>query len=67
MKKQKIVWPQYVKDSKGKILSVYIPIEAWEKIQKDLKDWERIQKEEGVKWVNCTTAMSDEEILSIKK
>lgn len=66
MKKQKIVWPQYVKDDKGKVIEVYIPIEAWEKIQKDLNDWEIIKKEEGVKWVNCTTAMDDKEILSKK-
>lgn len=51
MAKQKAVWPQYIKNKSGKITHVYIPIEAYEQIDKDLKEWEKIQKKEGVKWV----------------
>lgn len=50
-KSNKVVLPQYVKNDKGKVIEVYIPIDTFELMQKKLNEWEKIQKEEGVKWV----------------
>ncbi len=36
---------QYVTDKKGNKSAVLLPIQAWEKIQRDLKDLEELKKE----------------------
>ena len=60
-KSNKVVLPQYVKNDKGKVIEVYIPIDTFELMQKRLKEWEKVKKEEGVKWVYGTTAKEAEE------
>lgn len=67
-KKINLVWPQYIKNKSGKITHVYIPIEAYEKIEKDLKEWKRIQKEEGVRWVKLRARrVSKKPVVKAKK
>ncbi|MBW6478418.1 MAG: hypothetical protein K0B37_03250 [Bacteroidales bacterium] len=36
---------QYITDKKGHKSAVLLPIKTWEKIQKDLKDLEKLKKE----------------------
>ena len=54
MKKKEYIEPQYIKNSKGKVTHVYLPIDDYEIIQKRLKKWEQIQKKEGVRWVKVS-------------
>ena len=65
-KSNKVVLPQYVKNDKGKVIEVYIPIDTFELMQKRLKEWDKIKNEEGVKWVYGTTAKEVEEKSSKK-
>jgi len=54
MKKRNIVWPQYVKNPQGKTTHVYLPIEAYEALNKELNVYEKIKKEKGVRWVRIS-------------
>lgn len=50
-KSNKVVLPQYVKNDKGKVIEVYIPIDTFESMQKKLEEWEKVKMEEAVKLV----------------
>ncbi len=53
--KKNVVWPQYVKNDSGKITHVYISIEAYGVINKELKEYAKIKKNEGVRWVQVSS------------
>ena len=55
MKKKNIEWPQYIKDAKGKITHVYLPMEAYEVISKELKEYEALTKKNGIQWVEVSS------------
>ena len=46
--------PQYVKDSKGKTTHIYIPYLNYKSIEDKLKEYERVKKEEGIKWIQIS-------------
>jgi hypothetical protein len=51
MIKKKNTWPQYVKNSRGAVTEIYLPIDVYQNIREELEDYETIQKKEGIKWV----------------
>lgn len=51
MKKKNVIAPQYVKNHQGKTTHIYLPIEAYEVLSKKLTEYEKIKKEEGIRWV----------------
>ncbi|MFH0898617.1 MAG: hypothetical protein V1855_03490 [bacterium] len=53
--KKNIVWPQFVKNDQGKTTHVYIPIEAYEIINKELEEYEKIKKKEDIRWIKVTS------------
>jgi hypothetical protein len=67
VKKFDVVWPQYLKNSKGTVTHVYLPIEAYEAIDKELKEYEKIQKAEGVAWVKVPAAQKPVKKRSTKR
>jgi hypothetical protein len=54
MKKKNTVWPQYVKNAQGKTTHVYLPIEAYEAINKELEEYKQVQKQEGIRWIQVS-------------
>lgn len=53
MKKFKIS-PQFVKDAHGTTTHVYLTLEAYEAMIQACKEWKKIQKEKGVRWVQIS-------------
>jgi len=58
MKKKNQIWPQYVKNSKGKVTHAYLPIDAYDAIKKELKEYEEIKKSKGIRWVQISKEKS---------
>jgi hypothetical protein len=67
VKKKSVIAPQYVRSHQGKTTHVYLSIEAYEALSKKLKEYEKIKKEEGVRWVQISQEKHGKKMANKKK
>ncbi len=53
-KKNDVIEPLFVKNAQNKTTHVYLSLEDYQFVLKRLKEWDKIQKEKGVKWVKIS-------------
>jgi|GEM_PF-2206492 hypothetical protein len=62
MKKKKEIFPQYIKNASGKTTYVYLPFDTYESMMVACKEWKKIQKEKGVRWVQISREKPEKKI-----
>jgi hypothetical protein len=55
VKNKNKIYPQYIKNSKGKPTHVYLSIEVYNAMSENIKKYEKIKKKEKIRWVKIST------------
>jgi hypothetical protein len=47
--------PAYTKRGKSKVSYVYLALDVYKRMEKELREYERIKKKEGIRWVQVSS------------